>query len=1175
LKTSSIPYIADHIKATIEEFKNSTSNITIQSPSLDDQDHSEEDSEYDDVIKKQQSNRDGNLQNSMEHEPLDLPSESSEVVSPHRSNSPEGKATAFSNMSTIQSEGCPPEIATPSSLLNLWAHVNDKNVPNNRSSKQMHDDSTLFTLEGEGDVSYQFTETLDVNKSPPKPTKDNHVDTQQPKGTPRRPQGTDHRHSTTDMPEFAISPINRGHSVPARAFATSKAGHLASPMSRPTSSNRPFSSNGTENKSHTTSKAERISPNRPTSNNRPFGSDLSENKKSTTVTAPDTSSKKVPPQRSSASSTTSNGKTSAPATSANNCPTPQKVSAEAFNNMKSKWTGGVSRRKSIVSSNSSVSGGANKEPLLQQYSSIRGIKQRSTLVVSKAVGGTLYGASVRQPSSGDSDTSSQVQSSPMKNRLYDDAFTQAKRREMLRLKADKEEQNRMAENVYRMPKASRKLTNNLTRKDDHLPVSDRLYKEAAEITIKKTRKSEQWAAQKENALTNWSCLQCGTYNDVKVAPLGGNIDQSNSVFTCSSCESTYDLYTIQESMFRPTNVSVMNGTMEDMSHRRSNLNGNIHEYLHANVYLETKKLQLLKEAWEDEDEVLTFKPVVPESSKQILRQYLINQKRQASFESEKSSPRQRNLNFDSTDFEKGDHSKIVVANSGLESYLTLPTLERLSKAETLCRMTKPGENDQQHHMKRSFSKCSSSGEVTSSNEKKTQLSESKLDDLFTRLTYEYVDRAAKRDSARNVMDNIDHTTGKKFFQPTIGTTPSTLCSSSPVFSSEKKESIYDKLLRKGSEAKERAKLLKDKVLKKEKADIDKNYSQPLEKSKAILKNSFDQCVLEIFKLLMANQFFFQEGSLLNGKGADEATAAPNNDMKMTAEYLNAVSEKLESFEGLSLDVRTIDPTLVLEDVQDLLSDLRELGIKNAEKAQANAESEKKDDESVYFVSFEQFRTMIQQCTAKRSGGVGRSYIFAPKPRDTAVRQMIDEESKEYTYRPTIDSKSDELARRKGRGEVPIDVILNGEAILREQRMQTTKSMLDLNENKECTFKPKLYAAPSHIIPTYRGQQREEIPTDSLNLDDSSDDEISVMTVSTCSTTVKPTTPMVGKNKVPVMRPNKRDDVVDNPSLKSLFPTASSSNGRLEKKSSSGDSTEVAGDKSDIGLRWARQSEAKH
>jgi hypothetical protein len=149
----------------------------------------------------------------------------------------------------------------------------------------------------------------------------------------------------------------------------------------------------------------------------------------------------------------------------------------------------------------------------------------------------------------------------------------------------------------------------------------------------------------------------------------------------------------------------MNGSMDDiMNNRRIVKNGeNIHDYLHANVHLETKKLQLLKESWEDEDEVLTFKPIIPAASKQLLLRYQKNRKQEMAMNAHKIvtdendehfNNRSLELGFSSFD-DSGVQSKIIVSEMGLESYLTLPPSERLSKAETLCRVVKPGQNESQ------------------------------------------------------------------------------------------------------------------------------------------------------------------------------------------------------------------------------------------------------------------------------------------------------------------------------------------------------------------------------------------------------------------------------------------------------------------------------------------------
>jgi hypothetical protein len=194
--------------------------------------------------------------------------------------------------------------------------------------------------------------------------------------------------------------------------------------------------------------------------------------------------------------------------------------------------------------------------------------------------------------------------------------------------------------------------------------------------------------------------------------------------------------------------------------------------------------------------------------------------------------------------------------------------------------------------------------------------------------------------------------------------------------------------------------------------------------------------------------------------------------------------------------------------------------------------------------------MIKQCTATRAGGVGRSYIYTPKARDTTVKEMLAEESKEYTFRPSIAAKSQQLAKNRGRGEVSIEVILNDEAYMKEQRMQHAKSMLEYDQNKECTFKPTLYATPKNVIPTYRGQRREILPEDTqidiqAHDDDNEDDDVSIMTTSTCSTTIKPSFSSHSNsnvnandmtNRVPVMRQKQEKEKVSSKSLGNLFPS---------------------------------------
>ena len=771
-------------------------------------------------------------------------------------------------------------------------------------------------------------------------------------------------------------------------------------------------------------------------------------------------------------------------------------SADTYNKLKSEWLGNHGRRKSVVGSDVP----SKRE---EKVANVSAIKQRSSLVVSKSATGS-YASTIRQPVDANSDT-------PVKtNRLYDDAFVQARRRNMLRDKAEKEEEALRKQRQYRMPASSRKLMSNISRSCDDINICERLHNEASVISKNRDEKSKSWASQKESVITDWSCLECGTFNTIKGINPQSAAKQSGMMFTCTSCQAVCSFESIQESMFKPTNVAMLKGSMENMNMNRSRVytrGESIHEYLHANTDLETKKLQLLKESWEGEDEVLTFRPIIPESSKQLLRQYKSRNTKESSALSRMSSlSTSKSFNGGST------KDKIVVAESGLESYLNLPPTERLSKAETLCRVAE-AENQKPYTLRSSVSsENKDSASVRGGESKELHLSETKLENLFNRLTYEYIEKAAKRDALQKQLSDIDHNTGKKLFHPTIGQPPSTLCTSAPVMPTEKKESIYDKLLRKGAEAKQRALEIRNKVLQKEKENLTKNMCQSLDRSKSILQESSQQCIEEIYKLLLANQMFFQKNDTAKSKDIlirDKNGQLNSDRMKLTAEYLNEVSGKLEKYQDLVLDVRTIDPNLVVSDVQELLSDLRALGLSNASKKQTKPEDRKeKESESNYHVTFSQFKDMIMQCTSKRAGGVGRSYIYVPKPRDTAVKRMIDQDEKECTFKPTIDARSADMAKSMGRGVLSIEDILNEQVQLRESRMKQVKALVDRDEGSKCTFKPYLYPPPKNVTPTYRGQPRMKDSNSSTQNNINSvanerchadGDDDSVLTASTCST----------------------------------------------------------------------------
>lgn len=71
---------------------------------------------------------------------------------------------------------------------------------------------------------------------------------------------------------------------------------------------------------------------------------------------------------------------------------------------------------------------------------------------------------------------------------------------------------------------------------------------------------------------------------------------------------------------------------------------------------------------------------------------------------------------------------------------------------------------------------------------------------------------------------------------------------------------------------------------------------------------------------------------------------------------------------------------------------------------------------MFLLSYPEFRQLVYECLRKKNGP-GKSYFVIPRRTSGAVIQMLQEQSREYTYRPRIDRISEEIcSNRRYRGK---------------------------------------------------------------------------------------------------------------------------------------------------------------
>ena len=102
-----------------------------------------------------------------------------------------------------------------------------------------------------------------------------------------------------------------------------------------------------------------------------------------------------------------------------------------------------------------------------------------------------------------------------------------------------------------------------------------------------------------------------------------------------------------------------------------------------------------------------------------------------------------------------------------------------------------------------------------------------------------------------------------------------------------------------------------------------------------------------------------------------------------------------------MDLSTVRPSMMIPEVTVVLEEV----IAKRRKTM--------DDTSVpsMEVDYNQFHDLVVQCLKKREGP-GKFYVYAPRKRPDMAMAMVEEEEKEYTYRPEINPTSQEIAQRR-------------------------------------------------------------------------------------------------------------------------------------------------------------------
>jgi hypothetical protein len=244
-------------------------------------------------------------------------------------------------------------------------------------------------------------------------------------------------------------------------------------------------------------------------------------------------------------------------------------------------------------------------------------------------------------------------------------------------------------------------------------------------------------------------------------------------------------------------------------------------------------------------------------------------------------------------------------------------------------------------------------------------------------------------------------------------------------------------------------------------DLNANQVKALDTSHQILKQSTESNIEELFQVLLEAQ----DEVIQDGNAPPQIDAAPGSPGTLPGWRTS-----------LLLDLDQINPDMLIPEVGVLLNEIRAHKLQLAHSKSAASAKKSTEEDSVseapnMLVSFPSFRKLILQCMKKRDG-TGKSYVYVPKKKPDVTLQMIQEQLKEETFRPTIDRNSANLClkRHKELSDYPIEDLLQVEGERIRSKWESARQERILQASRELTFKPKLYKPPSYVKPKYWGME---------------------------------------------------------------------------------------------------------
>jgi hypothetical protein len=584
----------------------------------------------------------------------------------------------------------------------------------------------------------------------------------------------------------------------------------------------------------------------------------------------------------------------------------------------------------------------------------------------------------------------------------------------------------------------------------------------------------------------WSCSRCGTIHEIKRPVVTSlytfTVREPDKSRVCSKCSWNQT----NQSDFKPTNIGLSllpdkNEIKEAVKRRKeqrkqqsmgmSVFGANdedtstptIHDILYKDNQSLQSKLVYQQAIAQIHDKENTFHPSIPDTSKQVLRQKIEK-------ESSQSLPDSPEFCTSSNEMKLGE-------------YFSQAPCERLYKTKHL-RLDSyliQGQQNIEQDLQRSSSagtlqsKKKNSFHATKTKGKDRKLSK-KMQTLIDRLTNEFKHRDLKRMWIAKEYYSKDPITGKALFQPNIGPKPPSLQADQHHDSDALNVSnlhrmhrdIFEELYEEDDKKRAKQKKREETMKKEAQENLKKNQVQALPQSEAILRQSRQESIDELYRLLLATNTVVAYHRTYDVQVAQEELILHIN---QEANELLEHEEEENSWKVQAIDLHQVNLSLLVPSIQKLVHEvLVEKAASQPAKLAAIASSETSAPNLDGVVDYEDFTRLVLQAM-KRREGTGKWYVIPPKVRHDTTIQKIREQQANHTYAPNINPISKNLSEayrehHRGNGVRTTDALYH-EAETFEYRRRSKKESLKAAEETELTFKPKLYRPPSRVKAKYR------------------------------------------------------------------------------------------------------------